>query len=99
MILTAAVPLDVLAWVSSLDSSPRKPHESMDDVVGVNERVEHPTTHSGLTIVVCDGHRPVLFAPAGEYGGHCGCGEDCKGVQEGRMGRMGIEAGTQQDTE
>ena len=102
MILTAVLPLDVLAWVSWLESSPRKPHGSVDDVVGVNERVEHPTTQNGLTIVVCDRDRSMLLAAAGEHGGHCGCGEECKvnGVQGSiRMGRMGIEVGTQQGTE
>ena len=51
------------------------------------------STHDERTIVVGDGDRSVLFAAAGEYGGHDGSEEYREGVRGGRMGRMGIEVG------
>ena len=81
MILTAVVVLDVLAWVSSEEESPRMPHGSVDPVVGVNMLVyHHPrlSSHTGRTIIVGDGDRSVLFTAAGEYGGHDVCKEGWK---------------------
>ena len=81
MILTAVVVLDVLAWVSSEEESPRMPHGSVGQMVGVNMLVyHHPqlSAHNGRTIIVGDGDRSVLFTAAGEYGGHDVCKEGWK---------------------
>lgn len=84
MILTAVVVLDVLAWVSSEESSPRMPHGSVEQVVAVNMLVyHHPqvSCHNGRTIIAGDGDRSVLFTAAGEYGGHGGGSEEWKREQ------------------
>ena len=79
MILPAAVrEPDALDSATSLAVSSRMPHGSVDPVVGVNMLVyQHPqlSSHTGRTITVGDGDRSVLFAAAGEYGGHDVCKE------------------------